>query len=88
MQSLEINVLSQGGTKCLTLEDNTVMSEICHIEGVNATSARYNPNLDSDYINGVDNLILLCPNHHTIIDKNESTYSVAVLKQIKVLIYN
>ena len=57
-------------------------NEICHIEGVNPGSARYNPDLSEDEVNSISNLILLCPTHHTLVDK-DSQYTVEQLKKIK-----
>lgn len=60
-------------------------SEIAHIEGVNPGSARYNSELSEEQINDYDNLILLCPTHHSEIDSKENLqiYTVEYLKQIK-----
>jgi len=48
-----------------------VMANICHIYGENQGSARWDPAHDHD---GHEfwNLILLCPNHHTVIDGTEA----------------
>ena len=62
-------------------EDN--QSNICHIEGVNTDSPRHNSKLTKDQINSYENLILLCPNHHTQIDKEPDIYTVSVLKDMK-----
>ena len=34
-------------------------------------------------VNDYDNLILLCPTHHTLIDKEDKIYTVEVLRQMK-----
>lgn len=61
------------------------INEICHIEAVNDEGARYNPNLTDDYVNSYENLMLLCPTCHSIIDnkQNEGFYTVLYLKQMK-----
>lgn len=56
---------------------------MAHIEGENPGAARYNANMTDEERNNYQNLILLCPTHHTIIDKDESEYTVGKLKQIK-----
>lgn len=61
-------------------EYGKVLGEICHIQGVNKNSARYNPELTAKQQISEENLILLCPNHHTIIDNNEGEFSVNVIK--------
>lgn len=69
----------------LIYDNTTNASEICHIEAVNNDGARYNPNLTDEYVNSYENLILLCPTCHTIVDNklNESVYTVEYLKRIK-----
>lgn len=59
------------------------ISEICHIQGLNPNSARYNPNLTNDEVNDIDNLILFCPTHHSLVDQMPSKYTVKCLKQMK-----
>lgn len=59
------------------------ISNICHIEGYNEKSARYNANLSEVKANDVSNLILLCTIHHGYIDQNEDIYSVDFLKSLK-----
>lgn len=57
--------------------------EIAHIEGLNPGSARYNPAMTPEERNSIDNLILLCPTHHAVIDKDIKTYTVDELKTLK-----
>lgn len=59
------------------------MSEVCHIEGLNPDSARFNPGLSNEEANSYDNLILLCPNHHNLVDQLEDLYTVEALRQMK-----
>lgn len=59
------------------------VGEICHIEGVNPGSARYNPNLSEKEVHDISNLILLCSNHHKEIDENPEKYTIEKLKSIK-----
>lgn len=49
----------------------TVQAEICHIFGLNPGSARHDPELDEATLNDFGNLILMCPNHHRVIDELE-----------------
>lgn len=82
---------AKSGNKCamcqetLIFDDCSNTSEICHIEAVNEDGARYNPNSTDDYINSYDNLILLCPRCHKIVDspQNQPHYSVDYLKSLK-----
>lgn len=58
-----------------------VKGEICHIEG--SRGPRFNESLSNEQINSIDNLILLCPNHHTEIDKDVENYTVEKIKNWK-----
>ena len=66
----------------LVMED-TFVAEICHIEAASPNGPRYNPNMSDEERDGYDNLILMCRNHHKVIDNNEQKYTVAVLHQMK-----
>lgn len=59
------------------------IGEIAHIEAEKPGGARYNSNQSGTERFGYENLILVCPNHHTLIDKDSYKYSVNVLKEIK-----
>lgn len=62
------------------------LGEMAHIKGKNEESNRYDETQTDKQRDSYENLILLCPNHHTLIDKpeNEETYSVDVLTQMKI----
>jgi hypothetical protein len=60
-----------------------IIGQVAHIEGERPGSARYNVNMTDEERNDYRNLILLCPTHHAIIDKDESEYTAEKLKQIK-----
>ncbi len=61
------------------------VGEMAHIKGKNPGSNRYDSNLTNDERDSYLNLVLLCPNHHTEIDKpeNEKKYSVEWLIDAK-----
>lgn len=67
----------------VSTDGKTHKGKICHIEGLNPQSARYNPNSTDEERNSFDNLILLCANHHEQIDQNPEIYTVAYLKEMK-----
>lgn len=48
-----------------------VLAKICHICGLNPGSARHDPMMLERDCNDFPNLILLCPNHHDLIDELE-----------------
>lgn len=62
----------------------TVTGEICHIKGKKPESSRYDPNQSDEERHGFDNLVLMCPLHHKIIDDDSNSYTVSRLKEIKV----
>ncbi len=61
------------------------IGEMAHIKGARPNANRYDPGQSQDERDDYSNLILLCPNHHTIIDapENEAEYSVELLKRFK-----
>lgn len=78
------------GNQCAFLDctqenitERIIIGIICHIEGLKPDSARHNPTLTETESNDYPNLIVLCPTHHRIIDTDETTYAVKVLKKMK-----
>ena len=59
---------------------NTVMGEICHIEAAEEDGPRYNSKSNDEYRRSFQNLLLLCPNCHTEIDKNKVSYPTSMLR--------
>lgn len=75
------NICAFPGCFCeLAQEDsvgsNVIIGEMAHIEGENQTSARYNPRMKDEERDAYKNRILLCPTHHTVIDKDSNLYTV------------
>lgn len=62
---------------------STLIGEECHIEAQSGNGPRFNKDLTEKQINSFENLILLCPNHHKIIDDNPDEYPVERLKKMK-----
>lgn len=63
--------------------DSFPLGEQAHIVGENMDSPRGESLLTEEERNSYFNLILLCPNHHTIIDKNPEDYPIEKLHLIK-----
>lgn len=61
----------------------TIVGQECHIEAQSPGGARYNSALSKAQIDSYENLILLCSNHHIIIDSNPEKYTVTALKKMK-----
>lgn len=73
-------------TKPLIAEDGiSIISKICHIEAASKNGPRWNPNMNDDDRRHYSNLILLCDEHHVIIDnrENENSYSTELLQKWK-----
>ncbi|WP_417367311.1 ABC-three component system protein [Flavobacterium beibuense] len=73
-------------SKKLIAEDGiSIVSKICHIAAASKEGPRYDENMSDDERRGFDNLILLCDEHHVIIDNkaNELLYPTALLKTWK-----
>lgn len=60
-------------------DDDTHVGENCHIVGEKTGAARGVHTMDLDKRNKYSNLILLCRNHHKIIDAQEKKYTVELL---------
>lgn len=64
-------------------EPEAAIGEMAHIYGEKSGSARYSAEFPKEKINSCDNLILICPNHHTEIDKQPAAYPAEKLIKIK-----
>ena len=60
-----------------------LIGEVCHIRGKGKKALRHDPDYPSSKLNDQVNLIVLCSNCHTEIDKNEIDYTVEVLLEKK-----
>ena len=61
----------------------TVIGEICHIQAKNNGGPRYNASLSTKECNAFEKLILLCRNHHKIIDAQPEMYNTNTLIELK-----
>lgn len=60
-----------------------MVGRICHIEAALPNGKRFNEAMSNEERRAYDNLLLLCGDHHTIIDDDEQSYPVAQLKRMK-----
>lgn len=57
------------------------IGEIAHIISPNEGGPRHDPSISTEQVNQLDNLLLLCPTHHRMIDRNPDDYPVDTLKE-------
>ena len=57
-------------------DEGVIIGEAAHIFGEKPGSARFDPTKSIEFRNSAENLIYLCPNHHTLIDKQRETHTV------------
>ncbi|MGV9725703.1 hypothetical protein [Nocardia beijingensis] len=60
-----------------------ILGEIAHIEGSSNKGPRPNPSLSPAARDSYPNLIVLCAHHHSLVDKIDSDYPVATLREWK-----
>lgn len=76
-----------GGEICkrLLVHNNSVIGEKAHIIAVSKNGPRYDKDYDFSKANTYENLMWMCPTHHTIIDKMADVhiYTETMLKKMK-----
>ena len=63
--------------------DAAVIAQICHIYAISDDGPRGKAGITNEELNSPENLILLCPTHHTVVDNQYETYPAEMLKQWK-----
>lgn len=83
-------LFARSGNRCarpsctVTLVDGErVLAEMCHIRARRKNGPRFDPTLSAKERDGFDNLLLLCPTCHTLVDKDPRMYPPGALLQIK-----
>ncbi len=61
-------------------DQSAILGEIAHIEASSDFGPRSNPNLSDRQRDEYSNLILLCRNHHRLVDARDSTYTADMLR--------
>lgn len=71
--------------KMIAEDGKTVVGEIAHIQAANKNGARYYPLISDEERADFPNLMLLCDEHHKMIDnkENENIYTIELLKKWK-----
>lgn len=62
---------------------DAVIGEVCHIRARRKNGPRYDPNLTAKERDECRNLLLLCPTHYTLIDKDVVKFTPELLLDIK-----
>jgi len=65
------------------VQGDVVVGEVCHIRGSRPDSPRHDPAQSPSARHGYDNLILLCRNHHKVIDDDPEAYTVERLLRMR-----
>ena len=73
-----------GCTQPIVVESGTIVVDICHIAAASEGGPRYDASQTDAQMHGFDNLILLCPNHHRVVDGSPDNYPVEALMRMKV----
>ena len=63
--------------------DAHVVAQICHIYAISEEGPRGKAGLTDQELKSPNNLILLCPNHHTVVDGQHETYPAEMLQRWK-----
>ena len=67
-----------------TLKDPAaIVGQIAHIRSYKVNGPRYEASYPAGSLHRYENLILLCPNHHGPVDKQESSYTIQELESWK-----
>lgn len=71
--------------KRLLVNNNSVIGEKAHIIAISKKGPRYDKGYDFSNANTYENLMWMCPTHHTIIDKmaDVNIYTESMLKKMK-----
>src|SRR5579871_2377933 len=64
-------------------DGKVLFGEACHIKGAKPGSARYDPNQTPEERHSYENLIVMCGNHHGVIDADEESYTVERIQKLK-----
>ncbi len=84
LYALSGNLCAFSDCPVLLVEDaGTSIGEICHIRAQKPGGPRFDPRWPSTASHDFENLIVLCPNHHTIVDKRHKQFTVEILEQMK-----
>lgn len=64
-------------------DDESVVGDECHIVSAREKGPRHDPSYPKDNLDSYENLILLCRTHHKMVDDQQDTYTVDILRQME-----
>lgn len=82
-QSGEFCMHPDCGRHVVDHDTGTIMVEVCHINARSPGGSRYDPVQTEKERNAYENLILLCGDHHKLVDARPDQYSSEVLRELK-----
>jgi hypothetical protein len=71
------------GCRLDIVQGETIIGQICHIRAQSPSGPRYDPQQSAAERHDYPNLILLCANHHIIVDGDPDIYTVEALVEVK-----
>lgn len=77
------NKCAMPGCSAILVNGVHVIGEICHIRARRKTGPRFDAALSAACRDSFENLLLLCPTCHTLVDKDTTHFPVALLQTIK-----
>jgi hypothetical protein len=69
--------------QCAIAEGTSLIGEICHIKADKPGGPRHDMSQTDEERQSFENLILMCANHHKVIDDDEESFTVELLLAIK-----
>lgn len=93
-ESTRLRLASLSGNECafpgcilpiFDTEHGAMVGEVCHIKGKKPGSARHDPDQPEEERDAFENLVLMCPIHHDLIDKpaTRDAFSVEMIQGYK-----
>lgn len=65
------------------VDDESIIGDECHIVSAVPGGPRYDPDFPREKVDKYPNLLLLCNNHHKLIDDQEREYTVSYLRNLR-----
>lgn len=83
LYALSGNACAYPDCKVAIVDGAAHVGDVCHIRAASAGGPRFDPNQTANERHGEANLILLCANHHRVIDSDVARFTVSALEKMK-----